>query len=149
MSIYGKPRVVANCHIKCITSLPIITGTHPNRVHEFYEDLIVSSQAVDTINNLKHINGQVKITLDKFPGILADLVRLDDDWQDWEFTQPQKMNTNLASVSIAIRNNVNLLNVRQLPKYQTAGKYYRKRDCALAFPILNIGLPNVEVQRHV
>ena len=37
VSTYGKPTVVENAHIKCITSLPIITGTHPNRVHEFYE----------------------------------------------------------------------------------------------------------------
>ena len=79
----GKPTVVANAHIKCITSLPIITGTHPNRVHEFYGKLIVSTQALDTMNKLKDINGYVKITLDKLPGIRADLVRLHDDWQDW------------------------------------------------------------------
>ena len=83
VSTYGKPTVVANAHIKCITSLPIITGTHPNRVHEFYEKLIVSTQALDTMNKLKDINGYVKITLDKLPGIRADLVRLHDDWQDW------------------------------------------------------------------
>ena len=39
------------------------------------------------MNKLKDINGYVKITLDKLPGIRADLVRLDDDWQDWGFTQ--------------------------------------------------------------
>ena len=86
MSTYGKPAVVANAHIKCITSLPIITGTHPNRVHEFYEKLIVSTQALDTMNKLRDINGYIKITLDKLPGIHANLVRL-DDWQDWGFTQ--------------------------------------------------------------
>ena len=37
VSTYDKPTVVENAHIKCITSLPIIAGTHPNRVHEFYE----------------------------------------------------------------------------------------------------------------
>ena len=37
VSTYGKPTVVENAHIKCITSLPIIAGIHPNRVHEFYE----------------------------------------------------------------------------------------------------------------
>ena len=31
------------------------------------------------MNKLKDINGYIKITL--------DLVRLDDDWQDWGFTQ--------------------------------------------------------------
>ena len=79
MSTYGKPTVAANAHIRCITSLPIITGTHPNRVHEFYEKLIVSTQALDTMNKLKGINGYVKITLDKLPGIRADMVRLDED----------------------------------------------------------------------
>ena len=61
VSTYNKPTVVANAHIKCITSLPIITGTHPNRVHEFYEKLIVSTQALDTMNKLKDINGYVKL----------------------------------------------------------------------------------------
>ena len=31
------------------------------------------------MNKLKDINGDVKITLDKLPGIRADLVRLGDD----------------------------------------------------------------------
>ena len=34
------------------------------------------------MNKVKDINGCVKITLDKLPGIRADLVRMDDDWQD-------------------------------------------------------------------
>ena len=61
VSTYGKPTVVANAHIKCITSLPIVTGTHANCVHEFYEQLIVSTQALDTMNKLKDINGYVKL----------------------------------------------------------------------------------------
>ena len=32
-------------------------------------------------------NGYVKITLDNLPDICADLLRLDDVWQDWGFTQ--------------------------------------------------------------
>ena len=39
------------------------------------------------MNKLKDINGCTKIVLDKLPGIRADLVRLDDGWQDWGFTQ--------------------------------------------------------------
>ena len=78
VSTYGKPKVAANAYIKCITPLPIITDTHPNRVHEFYEKLMVSTQALHTMNNLKDINGHVKISLDKLPGIRADLVRLAD-----------------------------------------------------------------------
>ena len=32
-------------------------------------------------------NGYVKITLGNLPDICADLLRLDDVWQDWGFTQ--------------------------------------------------------------
>ena len=39
------------------------------------------------MNKLRDINGYIKITLDKLPGIHANLVRLDDDWQDWGFPQ--------------------------------------------------------------
>ena len=54
------------------------------------------------------------------------------------------MNTNPEPVSIAIRKDKNLVNVRQLPKYQSAGQYYRQRDCALTVPVLSIGFLNVE-----
>ena len=39
------------------------------------------------MNKLKEIMLYVKLTLDKLPGIHADLVRLDEDWQEWTFSQ--------------------------------------------------------------
>ena len=39
------------------------------------------------MGKLKEINGYVRSTLDKLPGIRADLVRLDKDWQEWKFGQ--------------------------------------------------------------
>ena len=35
----------------------------------------------------KEIRGYVRLTLDKLPDIRADLVRLDDNWQEWGFPQ--------------------------------------------------------------
>ena len=35
----------------------------------------------------KDNRGYVRLTLDKLPGIRADLVRLDDNWQEWMFPQ--------------------------------------------------------------
>ena len=84
---FGKPSIVANAHIKCITSLPVVKGSHPNPIHDFYEKLSLSVQALDTMKKVGEINGYVRITLDKLPGIRADLVRLDDDWQEWGFNQ--------------------------------------------------------------
>ena len=35
----------------------------------------------------KEIRGYVRLTLDKLPGIRADLARVNDDWQEWGFPQ--------------------------------------------------------------
>ena len=86
-SRYGKPSEVAAAHIHCITSLPVISNCNPNRIQEFYEKLTISVQALETMKKLKDIKGYVRLTLDKLPGIRADLVRLDDNWQEWDFCQ--------------------------------------------------------------
>ena len=84
---YGRPSEVANAHMQCIIALPTIQGSQPPRIHEFYEKLSSNIQALDTTGKLREINGYVRVTLDKLPGIIADLVRLDDDWQEWTFPQ--------------------------------------------------------------
>ena len=39
------------------------------------------------MKKLKDIKGFVRLTLEKLPGLRADLVRLDDNWQEWDFCQ--------------------------------------------------------------
>ena len=34
---------------------------------------------------LSEVNGYVRATIDKLEGIRGDLVRMDDDWQEWKF----------------------------------------------------------------
>ena len=46
-----------------------------------------SVQALGTMRKLNEIKGYVRNTLDKLPEIRADLVRLDDSWQDWGFCE--------------------------------------------------------------
>ena len=79
---FGKPSEVTVARIQCITSLPVITNSNPNRIHEFYEKVVISIQALKTMNKIKVINGYVKMTLDKLPGIRVDLVRLNDNRQE-------------------------------------------------------------------
>ena len=43
---------------------------------------MISIQAFDTMNKLKRINGYVRLTLDKLPGISIDLVSIYEDWQE-------------------------------------------------------------------
>ena len=48
---------------------------------------MTSGQALETMNKLKESNGYVRFTLDKLPGIKADLVKPDDNWQEWDFAK--------------------------------------------------------------
>ena len=83
---FGKPSELTAARIQCITSLSVITSSNPNRIHESYEKVVISIQALKTMNKLKKINGYVGLTLGKLPGIRVYLVRLDDNWQEWDFT---------------------------------------------------------------
>lgn len=78
-SKYGKPREVSNTHMQCIIAWPTIHGSHPVKIHHFYEKLATNIQALETMGKIKEINGYVRVTLDKLPSIRADLVRLDDE----------------------------------------------------------------------
>ena len=84
---FGKPTVVANAHIKFIIYLPVVFGSHSNKVHHFYEKLMPSLQALEKMRKLNEINGFVRNTLDKLPRTRAGLVMLDDSWQDWGFCE--------------------------------------------------------------
>ena len=86
-SSYGKPSEVAATHINWITSLRVILNCNPNRIKGFYEKLTISVQALETMKKLKYFKSYVRLTLDKLPLIRADLVRLDDNWQEWDFCQ--------------------------------------------------------------
>ena len=37
------------------------------------------------MNRLKEISRYVRLTIDKLPGIRANMVRFDDNWQELEF----------------------------------------------------------------
>ena len=50
------------------------------RIHEFSEKLLANAQVLETMGKLNDVNGYVRTSLEKLPGIRADLVSLDDDW---------------------------------------------------------------------
>ena len=59
-----------------IISFPIVLGSYPNKVHDFYEKLMPNVQALGTVRGLNEIKGYVRSTLDKLSEIGADIVRL-------------------------------------------------------------------------
>ena len=84
-SKFGKPSEVANAYIVGITNLPNINHPVTAKIHDFYEKLGTNVQSLDTMGKLDEIKGYVRLTLDKLPSIRADLVRTDDNWQEWDF----------------------------------------------------------------
>ena len=44
-------------------------------------------QSLETLGKISEVNGYVRATIDKLEGIRGDLVRMDDDWQEWKFPQ--------------------------------------------------------------
>ena len=84
-SKYGKQSEVINAHVQLIIALPVIKGTNPDKIHDFYNKLLTSVQALESLGKLKEISGYTRLTLDKLEGIRADLVRLDVMWQEWGF----------------------------------------------------------------
>ena len=68
-------------------SLPQINNANAKKIQDFSGKLLCSMQALDTVGKIKEMNGYVRVTQDSLQGIQADLVRNDDNWQDWKFQQ--------------------------------------------------------------
>ena len=79
---YGETSEVIKVHVQKILQLQVIHGRHPRKIHDFYEKLCHSVQVLDTMGNLREINGNVRITLEKLPQIQSDLVMLDEEWKN-------------------------------------------------------------------
>ena len=67
--------------------LPTIANTSSSKIKGFFEKLITGLQALERMGKLQSIKDYVRMTLDKLPGILADLVRMDDELKAWGFSQ--------------------------------------------------------------
>ncbi|XP_048580704.1 uncharacterized protein LOC116619237 isoform X2 [Nematostella vectensis] len=82
---YGNSSDIINIYIKNIMDLPVITGTSPRKVKDFYKTLRFNVQSLETLGRLRDVRGNVRGTLDKLKGIKSDLVRGCDGWRDWGF----------------------------------------------------------------
>ena len=67
--------------------MPVITGTNPTKINEFYKKLVTNIQTLESMGKDKDIRGYVRLTLDKLPCLRDDLVRMDNNWKEWRFPQ--------------------------------------------------------------
>ena len=80
---YGQTKVVIAAHVDQIINLPTVRGTGYNKVHDFYKSLSKSLDALQTLGEGNMLKGLVLPTLNKLPNIKADLVRTDEEWEEW------------------------------------------------------------------
>ena len=83
-SEYGQTKTVIAAHVDQIINLPVVRGASYNKVHEFYESLSRSYDALQTLGEGSILKGLVLPALNKLPNIKADLVRTDEGWEEWE-----------------------------------------------------------------
>ena len=84
---YDKESEVVKAYVQNIFDLPRIKGTNSQKIHQFYEQLRYNAQSLETMGKLGDVRGNVALTIDKLAGIRGDLVRNDDDWQNWDFVK--------------------------------------------------------------
>ena len=125
---YRKPSEVANAHNQSIMNLPYIGNADPYKIHRFYEKL--QTNTLSTMGKLREIKGYVRFTLDTFGGIRADLVRMDDNWQNWDFSEfieaLRKWTERIFITLTADRNKEHLKKDRML---QTLQKQWKTNAC--------------------
>ena len=81
---YGKISEIINMHVNNILELPTVTNANPKQVNDFYKTLLFNVQSLETLGKIERINGMTRSVLDKLKGIKADLVRGQQNWQDWD-----------------------------------------------------------------
>ena len=82
---FGKESEIVKVYAKQILDLPNVPGTNLRVIVDFYENLTHSVQVLETMGKLSQIDGNVSMALDKLSGIRGDLVRVDPDWEMWDF----------------------------------------------------------------
>ena len=72
-------------YVQNIMAFPVITGSHLKKIHKLYEKLLFNVQSLETLGKLKQVSGYVRMSINKLQGIRGDLVRMDDNWREWDF----------------------------------------------------------------
>ena len=80
---YGQNKLVVSAHLQEIVNLPSVRGTHFLRIQEFYESLSKNYDALVTMGEADMLRGFVISTLNKLPHVKPDLVRTDENWENW------------------------------------------------------------------
>ena len=83
-SEYGQSKLVVNAHVEEIVNLPVIKGSNYLKIQEFYDSVSRNYDALLTMGEADMLRGFVMSTLNKIPQVRPDIVRTDENWENWD-----------------------------------------------------------------
>ena len=83
-SEYGQSKLVVNAHVEEIVNLPVIKGSNYLKIQELYESVSRNYDALLTMGEADMLRGFVMSTLNKIPQVRLNIVRTDENWEDWD-----------------------------------------------------------------
>ncbi len=91
---FGKESEIIKLFVKNILDSPYILSTNPKKIRDFSERLNHSVQALQTMNKLSQVDGNIAMNviaisnvIARLPAICGDLARTDADSKKWTFAQ--------------------------------------------------------------
>lgn len=86
-SEYGHAKLVSAAHMDQLINLALVRGTSYEKVRDFYEKLTKNFDALVSLGEGDTLRALVIPTINKLPQVKPDIVRTDDDWEEWDMSQ--------------------------------------------------------------
>ena len=128
---YGKTSEIVNAYVQNILDLPMVKGSDPSEVNNFYKVLLFNVQSLETLGKIERVNGMTRSVLDKLSGIKSDLVKGQGNWQEWDLAHLIAALKQWRDINLSEKENVNDGN-KDKRKGKKEGLYNtnsRKRVC--------------------
>ena len=84
---YGQTTLVVNAHMDEIINLTPVIGNSYDKVSDFYERLSKNFNALQIPGEEDMLRAFVMTTLKKLPQAKPDLVRVDNNWEEWDMKE--------------------------------------------------------------
>ena len=84
---YGDTNEIVAAYTEQIAQLPTIHGVDVNKTHAFYAKLASCVHVLETMKLIGDIKGNLRMTLNKLPGIRENLTAKDENWTNWGFPE--------------------------------------------------------------
>ena len=84
---YGDTNEIMAAYTEQIAQLPTIHGVDVNKIHAFYAKLASCGHALETMKLIGDIKRNLRMTLNRLPGIRDNLTVKDENWTNWGFPE--------------------------------------------------------------